>query len=98
MVAIAIPLIAMVVVFIMRIGVLRMGISLSPLIVLLTAFELDKKIEDKSILSYIKLKNLIPIIFSPVVICFAISMSTVLVKIINNMNKETVQTLEKPIL
>ena len=75
-----------------------MGISLSPLIVLLTAFELDKKIEDKSILSYIKLKNLIPIIFSPVVICFAISMSTVLVKIINNMNKETVQTLEKPIL
>ncbi len=98
MVAIAIPLIAMVVVFIMRIAVLWMGISLSPLIVLLTAFELDKKIEDKSILSYIKLKNLIPIIFSPVVICFAISMSTVLVKIINNMNKETVQTLEKPIL
>ena len=97
MIAIAIPLIAMAVVFIMRIAVLWMWISLSPLIVLLTAFGFDKKIDNK-ILSYIKVENLIPIIFSPAIICFAISMSTVLVKIINNMNKETIKTLETPIL
>ena len=88
MLAIGIPLLAMVIVFIMRIGILWMAIALSPLIVLLEAFGLfdSDNLKSIKILDYLKLKNLIWIIFSPVVICFAISVSTVLVRIINNMN------------
>ena len=86
MLAIAIPLIVMLVVFMVRIGVLWMAIALSPIIVLLKVFELDKKIDKGSILSYITFENLIPLIFSPAVICFAVSMSTVLVRIISTIN------------
>lgn len=88
MVAIWIPLIAMCIVFVMRIWVLWMAIALSPLIVLCMAFDIfeSKFMKDLKILDHLKFSNLIGIIFSPVVICFAVSMSTVLVRIISSMN------------
>ena len=84
MMAIAIPLIAMGVVFIMRIGVIWMAIALSPFIVLLKAFELS-------------LENLLFVIFSPVFLCFAASMSTVLVRLIDKIDYSSIDTGE-PIL
>ena len=86
MLAISIPLVVMLIVFLIRIGILWMAIVLSPMIVLLKVFELDKKIDKESILSYITFENLIPLVFSPAIICFAVSMSTVLVRIINTLN------------
>jgi hypothetical protein len=61
MLAIGIPLLAMVIVFIMRIGILWMAIALSPLIVLLEAFGLfdSDNLKSIKILDYLKLKNLI---------------------------------------
>ena len=99
MLAIAIPLIAMMIVFLLRIGVLWMAIVLSPIIVLLKAFDFEKDVEKKiDLWKYITVENLIPIIFSPVVICFAISMSTVLVRIISAMNRTNVDTWKQDIL
>ena len=99
MVAVAIPLIAMSIVFLMRIGVIWMAIALSPAIILLRVFELDDKVFKKdSILESLSLKNLIPIIFSPAIICFAISMTTVLVRLIESMNYTWIATKEEPIL
>lgn len=87
MLAISIPLIVMLVVFMVRIGILWMAIVLSPLIILLKAFGFDKsKFMKEWILTYLSVENLVPIIFSPAIICFAVSMSTVLVRIINNLN------------
>ena len=99
-VAVAIPLIAMLIVFIMRIWVLWMAIVLSPLIVLLRVFKLEESdfIKNVSILKHLQVKNLIWIIFSPAVICFAISLSTVLVRIINAVNWKDIETESQPIL
>ena len=98
MMAVGIPLIAMAVVFIMRIGVIWMAIALSPFIVLLKVFDLEDKIFKKdSILESLSLENLLFIIFSPVFICFAASMSTVLVRLIDKMNYKSIDTGE-PIL
>ena len=86
--AIWIPLIVVAIVFLMRIWILWVAISLSPVIVLLTAFDLfkSKRIEKSDFLKYFKVDNLIPIILSPAVICFAVSLSTVFVTIIKDMN------------
>ena len=92
MLAVSIPLIAMMIVFILRIWVLWMAITLSPFIVLLTAFKLDKVMEKVDFLKYLKIWNLIPIIFSPVVMCFAVSLSTVLVRIITTLNWQKIDT------
>lgn len=98
MMAIAIPLIAMGVVFIMRIGVIWMAIALSPFIVLLKAFELEDKVFKKdSILESLSLENLLFVIFSPVFLCFAASMSTVLVRLIDKIDYSSIDTGE-PIL
>ena len=89
MIAVNIPLIVMLVVFMIRIWVLRLGITLSPIIVLLKVFDLEKTIQDKvkvKILEYLQVPKLIWIIFSPVIICFAISMSTILVRLIADFN------------
>ena len=87
--AIAIPLIVVSIVFMMRIGIIWLAIAFSPFIVLFTAFDLFKanSIKKIKLLEYLDLENLIPIIFSPAIICFAISISTVLFIIITNMYK-----------
>ena len=99
MLAIAIPLLVMLFVFMMRIWVIWAAIVLSPLIALLTAFDLfDGLTKSNRILEHFKISNLIWIIFSPAVVCFAISMSTVLVRIIMNVNANEILTSSTPIL
>ena len=93
MLAVSIPLIAMMIVFVLRIWILWMAITLSPFVILLTAFKLDKALEKVEFLKYLKIWNLIPIIFSPVVMCFAVSLSTVLVRIITTLNWQKVDTV-----
>jgi hypothetical protein len=94
MIAIAIPLIAVVFLFMMRIWIIWIAIALSPIIVLLSAFGLfsSKVVDGVKFLKYFELKNLIWIIFAPAVICFAISMSTVLVKVIERINTSKINT------
>lgn len=98
--AIGIPLIAVALVFIMRIGILWMAVVLSPFIVLLSAFKeiWDKVFKWWKFLEYFSVKNLIPIIFSPAIICFAISISTVLVTIISELNFSGITTAKSEIL
>lgn len=88
--AIAIPLAAALLVLVMRIAIIWMAIVLSPIIVLLSAFGFmgGKWGQDEGLFGYLNLKSLIWIIFSPVVICFAVSMSTVLVRLIEKINFE----------
>ncbi len=88
MLAIALPLMAMCVVFLIRIAILWMAIVLAPFIVLLTAFDLwgSNTLKSMKVLEYFDPKNLLWIIFSPAVMCFAISMSTVLVRVIDTLN------------
>jgi hypothetical protein len=89
----------MVVVFFMRIGVIWMAIILSPVIILLRAFKFEDKVsKEVDILKYLSVKNLIGIIFSPAIICFAVSISTVLVRIISTVNAQDVMTNEQFIL
>lgn len=97
--AIWIPLIVVSIVFMIRICVLRIAIILSPFIVLASAFkEIWEKIFKWDFLEYFNIQNLIPIIFSPAIICFAVSMSTVLVTILLNFNNTPIATEEKSIL
>jgi len=98
MLAINIPLIVMLIVFMIRIFVLWLAIILSPIIVLLKVFGFEDKIDklDVDFLKYIKVGNLVWIIFSPAIICFAISISTVLVRLISIQNWEVV--INTPIL
>ena len=88
MMAIATPLIAMCVVFMIRIAILWMVIALAPLVVLLTVFDLwwSGALKGMKFLEYFNPKNLLGIIFSPAVVCFAISMSAVLVRVIETLN------------
>ena len=98
-IAIGIPLIAMVVVFFMRIGVIWMAIILSPVIILLKAFKFEERAtKHVGAYKYLTVKNLIGIIFSPAIVCFAVSISTVLVRIISAVNIQEVMTEEQPIL
>ena len=57
---------------------------------MLTAFDLfnSKWLGKIKFLEYFKVDNLISIIFSPAIICFAVSLATVLVTIIQDMNVE----------
>lgn len=98
MIAIAIPLLVMVIVLVMRIWVLWMIIILSPVVVLLKVFEFDKKIDKDSILRFIQLDNLLWVVFAPVVICFAASLSTVLIRIILAVNWLNIETWKQDIL
>lgn len=92
LIAIWIPLIIVAIIFMMRIWILWVAIAISPFIVLLSVFkDLWDKVFSKGFLEYFSLKNLIPIIFSPAIICFAISMSTVLVVIISGLNVDPIQ-------
>ena len=86
MIAIAIPLLIVSIVFIMRIWILWMAIALAPFIVLFTAFDdiWKKIVGNMKFLEYFKLSNLIWIIFAPAIICFAVSLSAVLVITIND--------------
>ena len=99
LVAIWIPLIVVAVVFMIRICILRMAIILSPFIVLISAFkEIWDKVKGWKFLEYFRLENLIPIIFSPALICFAVSMSTVLVTVITKMNDDKIASEGSTIL
>ena len=99
-IALFIPLVVMAVVFTMRIWIIWMAIVLAPVIVLLTVFELFDKVKwgNSKFFEYFEIKNLIPIIFSPAIICFAISMSLVLVSIITKINTKHIETNEDWIL
>lgn len=89
--ALAIPLAAAVLVLLMRVAIIWMAIVLSPMIVLLSAFDFLDKYKDKdSILGYFQIENLLWIIFSPVFICFAVSMSKVLVWLIEKISYKDV--------
>ena len=93
MLAVAIPLFVMAIVFMARIGVLWIAIALSPIVVLLKAFGFDKSnFMEKSVFKYLKVENLITIIFYPAIVCFAVSMSTVLVRAISTLNMWEVVT------
>ena len=96
-ITIAIPLLAMTIVLIWRIWVLWMAIPLSPIIALLKAFDLESKIKSE-FLEKFKIENLLPIIFFPAIICFAISLSAVLIKVIISLNWDVVESKELPIL
>ena len=98
--AVGIPLLAMLVVFFMRIGIIRMAIILSPAIVLMAAFGRWDKVKklDIKMLDYLTIWNLVGIIFSPAIICFAVSISTVLVRIITTVNAKDVLTHKTSIL
>lgn len=97
--AIGIPLIAVAILFMMRIWILRMAIALSPMIILLKAFKMDESDFIKNwVFKYLKVENLLPIIFAPAIICFAISISTVLVIIISGLNLESIETAKQEIL
>ena len=97
--AVGIPLIAMLLVFLMRIGVIWIAIILSPVIILLKAFKLEKRMSDHvEVYKFLSVENLIYIIFSPAIICFAVSISTVLVRIIATVNAEHVITEKSSIL
>jgi hypothetical protein len=60
-----------------------MAIALLPFVILLKAFDLEKNVFKDKPLEYLKIENLIPIIFAPAIICFAVSISTVLVTIVS---------------
>ena len=98
--AIGIPLIAVALVFIMRIWILWVAVVLSPFIVLFSAFDelWEKVFKWSKFLEYFSLKNLIPIILSPAIVCFAISISTVLVTIISGLNFNSIAIAKKEIL
>ena len=97
--AVGIPLVAMVVVFFMRIWVIWMAIILSPVIILLKAFKFEESLTKMvDVFKYLSVKNLIGIIFSPAVICFAVSISTVLVRIISTVNAQNIMTQKTSIL
>ena len=97
--AIWIPLIVVSIVFMIRICVLRLAVVLSPFIVLASAFkEIWEKVFKWDFLEYFKLEYLIPIIFSPAIICFAISVSTVLITIISGINAKEIATSGSEIL
>jgi hypothetical protein len=58
--ALAIPLAAAVLVLLMRVAIIWMAIVLSPMIVLLSAFDFLDKYKDKdSILGYFQIENLL---------------------------------------
>lgn len=89
LIAIGIPLIVVGIIFMIRIWILWTAIVISPFIAILTAFEDDIgkfMFEKIKALKYFKLTTLIWIIFSPAVICLAISLSTVFVTIISNID------------
>ena len=97
-ISIWIPLIAVSVVFMLRIGVLWSAIVLAPFIILLKVFGLEDKVFGKDLWKYWKVENLIPIIFAPAIVCFAISISMVLVTIISKMNVEGIETVKTQIM
>ena len=98
-IAVWIPLIAMVVLFVMRIGIIWMAIILSPFIILLKAFNFEESVTKMvDIFKYLSVKNLLGIIFSPAIICFAVSISAVLVRIISPKNMQNIMTEKVDVL
>lgn len=96
---ITVPLLAMTIVFVIRIFVLWVAIAISPIIVLMQAFNLRGKVKEKvwsggmsNYLEYFEISNLIWIIFFPAIMCFAVSLSSVLVETIKYLNYEEIGT------
>ena len=103
--ALIIPLAIVALVLMMRIGIIWIAIALSPLIALLSAFKskddkslMDSLTGDIKFLEYFKIENLIRIIMSPAVICFAISLSAVLVRVIQRLTTIDINTNKTRIL
>lgn len=93
-----IPLIVMVLVLFIRIFLLRLAIALSPVIVLLKAFGFDEKVFKEWFLKHLQILNLISVIFAPVMVCFAVSLSTVLVRKISELNTTHIASAPTEIL
>lgn len=78
--ALFLPLAVMVVVLVMRVVMLWAIIALSPIIVIMKVFEWDKKLSGS--LEMFKLENIISLLLAPVLISFAVSLSTMFVIIL----------------
>jgi len=93
-----IPLIVMVLVLFIRIFVLRLAIALSPVIILMKAFDFEKNVFKDWFLKHLQISNLISVIFAPMLVCFAVSLSTVLVRKVSELNIIDIATESKKIL
>jgi len=100
LIAIAIPLIVLAAVLMARVWVIRVAIVLSPFIVLFTAFDdIQKKVlENVEMMKNFTVKRLISVIFVPAVVCFAVSLSTVLFSVIGKLDFTGIGWLERDIL
>lgn len=78
--ALLLPLTAMVVVLIMRVVMLWAIIALSPIIVIMKVFGWEKKMSGS--LEMFKLENIISLLLAPVLISFAVSLSTMFIIIL----------------
>jgi hypothetical protein len=95
--ALLLPLAALVVVLIMRVVILRAVIALSPLIVLAKVFDWEKKMSGS--LEYFKLGEIIKLLLAPVLISFAVSLSTMLIIILKTgLNDREMVKIDQEIL
>lgn len=87
------PLVWLAVVLIVRIGVLWLVIAAAPILILIWVFFHDF-LKWKGFFQAFDLWNLIKLVFAPVVITLAISLSLIFINAISGMNKDTVQREE----
>jgi len=92
------PLLALAVVLIARIGLLWVAIAASPVIVLLKVFGDILWGEDKILWEYLNTKSIIQLIFAPVFVVFAISMSLIFLTALSPNWKDKSSNVEKAYL
>lgn len=86
-IALVIPIVALAVVLIVRILILRVILAMSPIWVVLLVFDYIEKIKIDVIKNYFSLKEVIMLLLTPVFVTFAVSLSTVFVSLIMELNK-----------
>ncbi|MDR2189996.1 MAG: hypothetical protein LBP53_02115 [Candidatus Peribacteria bacterium] len=87
-IALILPLAALVIVLVARIGILWVIIAIAPLMMLLRVFDSKKTIIDKD--SIFSLENIAKLLIAPVLVSFAVSFSTMLIQIIQTLNELTI--------
>jgi hypothetical protein len=92
----AIPLIVLTIVLLIRIIVLRVAIAISPILILAKVFEkqvefLKKFAGDDGLFS---IKSITQLLVAPILISFAVSISTMFIILLKNVNIETVSSNE----
>jgi hypothetical protein len=92
MAVLVIPLIVLVVVLVVRVMMLWVIVAISPLLVIINVFkkELPQSLE-KSLETF-SLANILKLLIAPVLISFAVSLSTVFIALIKNINAQEVDT------